>query len=275
MGMLRTLLCASMALASACGQPASTPIERPTGAGELVLRVETRGGLLPPLERQRQIPAISIYGDGLVIVPAPIPGIFPGPAGYDLLSVRIDPGLLDDIVARAVAVGLRGPDRRIEQEGPDFVADGGASVITLVTDGRPHVTTADALFDTDASTRERQVLAEFVRDLLALPASDDEVEHHEPSAYRVYVAVPDPGFGPDVEDVDELAWPFDGPLATWGEPIAPDGLSVDVRCRVVSAEGSGEALRMLRAATAATNVVDAGDRRIVAYRPLLPDEDGC
>lgn len=271
-----SLLFASLMLAlSACGQPAPTPVERPTAAGELVVRIETSGGLLPPLERQRQVPAISIYGDGLVIVPAPARDVFPAPAGYELAAFRIDPTLLDDIVAEAVAVGLRGPERRVEQPGPDFVADGGATVITVVSDGQRHVTTGDALFDVDPSTEERRLLSGFVRKLLALPGQADEVGPYEAAAVRVSTALPDLGFGPEFEEIDEVDWPFADPLATWGEPIPPDGLSVDPRCRVVSGVELEAALPMLRAATVATIVVEGEGRRIIAYRPLLPDEAGC
>jgi len=269
------MLWAAIAMALvACGQSAPTAIARPTEAGELVVRVETRGGLLPPLERERQAPEISIYGDGLVIVPAPFRDIFPGPAGYDLEAFRIEPGLIDDIVAEAAAIGLRGASRRIEQPGPEFVADAGATTITIVTEGQTHVTSADALFDTD-STQERALLADFVGRLRALRATADGITPYEAAATRVYVAVPDPGFGPDLELGEEVEWPFDDPLATWGEPIPPDGLSVDVRCRVVRSEELKAGVPVLEAANVATVVVDGTDRRIVALRPLLPDEDRC
>jgi hypothetical protein len=272
---LRNLLYGLLAIALvACGEPAPTTLDRPTGADELVVRVETLGGLLPPLERERQLPEISIYGDGLVIVPAPQRDIFPGPAGYDLDSFRIEADLLDDIVAEAVAIGLHGPDRSLEQEGPDFVADAGATVVTVVTDGSSHVTSADALFD-ESTGRERQLLSEFVGNLHQLRSAADEVAVVESSRLRVYVAAPEPGFGGELDVADEVVWPFAEPLASWGEPIPPDGLSVDVRCRVVEGDQLEAVLPVLRSASAATIVVEGDDRRILAYRPVLPDEDGC
>jgi hypothetical protein len=251
-------------------------VARPTGAGELVLRVESQGGLLPPLDRERQLPAISIYGDGLVLVPEAVDGSFPGPAGYELQQFTIDADLLDDIVAAAVGVGLHGDDRHLAQEGPEFVADGGATTVTLVAEGDSHVTSADALFDTtDADTPARTQLRDFVNRLFRLrPTAGGP--RYEPAAYRVYVAAPDPGFGADLPDAVPMAWPFDEPLAAWGEPLPDDGLSVAVRCRVLPSADVADALEVLRAATSTTVVVDeADDRAIVAYRPLLPDEDGC
>ena len=272
---LRTALVTSLSLVMvACGDAAPTTVERPTGVGELVVRVHTAGGLLPPLERERQLPEISIYGDGLVLVPAPLRDIFPGPAGYALQSFRIEADLLDDIVADAVAIGLRGPDRYLEQEGPEFVADAGATTVTVVTDGSPHVTTADVLFD-ETTSQERQLLAEFVSKLHELQTGAGDLAISEPSRLRVYIAAPDPGFGPDVELGDEVAWPFAEPLASWGEPMPPDGLSVDVRCRVVEGDELDAALPVLQFATSATIVVSGDERRILAHRPLLPDEDGC
>lgn len=186
-----------------CGGPQPTAttdpglVERPTGADELVLRVENRGGLQPPLERERQLPAMSIYGDGLVLVPKPVDLNFPDPAGYELDAFRIEAALLDDIVAAGVAVGLRQEDCHVAQEGPDFVADAGATTITLVAAAGRHVTGADALFDAaDPDTAERTQLRDFVERLYGLRPADAALERHEPEAYRVYVAAPDPGFGP-------------------------------------------------------------------------------
>ncbi|MGH2428171.1 MAG: hypothetical protein ACRDGV_04685 [Candidatus Limnocylindria bacterium] len=252
-------------------------VERPTGADELVLRLETRGGLLPPLERERQLPSISIYGDGQVLVPAPVDASFPGPAGYGLESFRIGDGLLDEIVAAAVSIGLRGEDRHLPQEGPDFVADAGATTLTLVTGDGRHVTSADALFDAaDTDTPARTQLRDFVERLYALRPTRVAPAPYQPDAYRVFVADPDPGFGAELPDAPPVAWPFPEPLAAWGEALPADGLSVDVRCRVMSLAELADAFEFLRAATSATVVVDEADERaIVAWRPLLPDEEGC
>ena len=258
-------------------EPRQVEIARPTGAGELVLRVETRGGLLPPLERERQLPSISIYGDGQVLVPAPVDASFPGPAGYGLESFTIEAGLLDDIVAAAVSIGLRGEDRHLAEEGPDFVADAGATTVTLVAGGGRHVTSADALFDVgDADTPARTQLRDFVDRLFALRPTEGGLVPYEPDAYRVFVADPDPGFGAELPDAPPVAWPFPEPLGAWGEALPDDGLSVDVRCRILAVAELADALEVLLAATSVTVVVDQADQEaIIAYRPLLPDEEGC
>lgn len=266
-----------------CGvtQPEESPgpgqAERPTDAGELVLRVEIRGGLQPPLERERQLPAISIYGDGAVLMPAPVDAMFPGPAGYELDAFRIEADLLDEVVAAALAMGLHGEDRHLAQEGPAFVADAGATTVTLVTDDGRHVTTADALFETaDTDTPARTQLRAFVERLYALRPTDAAPARYEPATYRVYVAAPDPGFGSDPAAAEPVAWPFPEPLDDWGEPLPADGLSVDVRCEVITAAELADVFEVLRAARATTIVMDlARDQAIVAYRPLLPDEEGC
>ena len=254
--------------------PTPAPVDRPTGAGELVLRVELRGGLLPPLDRERQLPTMSIYGDGLVLVPAEVPDIFPGPAGYEFRSFWIDDALVDQIVAGGLSIGLRGPERHLPQEGPDFVADAGGTVVTLIANGQRHVTTADALFDGADETGERRLLAEFLERLRSLERGGGEA--HEADSYRVFVAAPDPGFGGEPEAGPPVPWPFDGELASWGEPLPADGLTVDARCRVLDGEELAGALPFLRSTTASTVVRDeAGTEAIVAYRPLLPDETGC
>jgi hypothetical protein len=273
----RVVVCACLALVLVgCGETEPTPISPPIAPDELVGRVEALGGLLPPLESERSLPSISIYGDGLVLVPRPVPGIFPGPAGYALDAFRIDADLLDEIVASALGIALRGADRRIEQEGPEFVVDGGATVITVVANGGRHVTVADALFDAPASSQERQLLSGFVSRLLELHGSARDVAIYEPSSIAVYVAALDPGFGQAVGSEPDAAWPFAEPIAMWGEPMPADGLSVDVRCAVVRGAELSGALPALLGATATTPFVDdVGDRRILAWRPLLPDERDC
>jgi hypothetical protein len=273
----RFVVCACLALVLVgCGETEPTPVSRPIAPDELVVRVETLGGLAPPLESERSLPSISIYGDGLVLVPRPEPGIFPGPAGYALDAFRIDADLLDEIVASALGIGLRGADRRIEQEGPEFVVDGGAMVITVVANGARHVTAADALFDAPASSQERQLLSGFVSRLLELKSSASGVAPYESTSAAVYVAALDPGFAPEVGSEPDVPWPFAEPIASWGEPMPPDGLSVGVRCAVVGGAELSAALPALLEATATTAFVDdAGDRRILAWRPILPDERDC
>jgi hypothetical protein len=252
-----------------------TPVSRPTAPGELLVRVETVGGLLPPLDAQRSVPAISIYGDGLVLVPATVPDIFPGPAGQELEAFHVGAGVLDEIVAAAGVAGLHGPERRVEQEGPEFVADGGATVITVVSNGQRHVTVADGLFDVEPGTPLRRALADFVRRLVELRNTATDVVSYEPSAVAVFVAAFDEAFVPDPQMVTRVEWPFADPLATWGEPVPPDGLSVDVRCRVVDGDELDLLRDALRTLTTTTVVVQDSEERILAWRPLLPDEASC
>lgn len=63
-----TLLLVASAL-SACG---SDTIEHATGASDLVLRIETGGGFVPVEVNLTQLPDVSIYGDGTVIVTGPM-----------------------------------------------------------------------------------------------------------------------------------------------------------------------------------------------------------
>lgn len=265
------LLVASLAVGLVACSSETVPIHRPTGAADLVIRVETVGAMLPPLEAERRLPEISIYGDGSVLVPAQIPDV-PGPAGYDVESFQIESKVLDDIVAAAQTVGLRGPERRLEQEGPQFVADAGYTVVTVAADGARHVTRAAALFDVPDGSQERQSLARFVEDLRTLRGAD--AAQYQLTKLAVYVATPDPGFQPDAELAQDVEWPFAIPLSTWGEPVPP--IMVSTRCAVVSGEVLEAALPTLRAATSTTVFVDAvGDRGVVAVRPVLPDEAGC
>src|SRR5690606_23012700 len=49
-------------------------------AGELLLRVDVGGGFVPIEVHLSHLPILSVYDSGLVLVPAPVPAIYPGPA---------------------------------------------------------------------------------------------------------------------------------------------------------------------------------------------------
>ena len=148
-------------------------------------------------------------------------------------------------------------------------------MITVVSNESRHQTTVDALFDVQPDTLERQTLDDFVSRLFALRNAADAVGEYEPSGVRLYTAgLVNAEFMSEMELV-EVAWPFPAPLATWGEALEADGLTVDVRCDVVAGEDLDTAVPMLRAATAATVVVDGDEQRLIGYRPLLPDESTC
>ena len=93
--------CAQPGSAGGAGAPASPapagsgPVTEsaslPAGDDTVVLRVEHRGGFVPPQWLASRLPMVSVYADGRVISDGPVPAIAPGPALPNLLQGRITP----------------------------------------------------------------------------------------------------------------------------------------------------------------------------------------
>jgi hypothetical protein len=123
--------------------PAETgPISHATGPTDLVLQATSGGGLLPQELRLAEMPNVSIYGDGRVVML----GLHGGGPGDPLLPELTETRLTADGMARilqaAREAGVLGPDRRFDL--PD-VYDLWTVWFTATTDGKPHRVSAYAL----------------------------------------------------------------------------------------------------------------------------------
>lgn len=61
---------AAAAIAAGCGAPQRLSMEHPTDPTAVVLRVDSRGGLLPSSSRAAMLPFFSLYGDGRLLYSA-------------------------------------------------------------------------------------------------------------------------------------------------------------------------------------------------------------
>jgi hypothetical protein len=159
------------------------------------------------------------------------------------------------------------------------VSDAPTTTFTVVTDGERHVTSAYALgFESQGSSDdEREALDKlqtFAEDLGNLTAWIDadqlgEERPFDPDAMRVYVhsydRSPEPGLHQEPKD-----WPLDVPLASFG-----DETNVGSRCGAVDGEDFDAVYRLARASNELTPWRSGGERFLLAFRPLLPDETGC
>jgi hypothetical protein len=213
--------------------------DHPTGADELVLRVQTGGGFVPVEYNLRSVPGFSLFGDGRLIVEGPMIEIYPPPALPNLQASRLTEEAVQAILAEADRAGLMGPDATYDYP---CIADAPTTTFTVVADGATHTISAYALgFDEGAGggtcdgvdTEARAALSEFwaqLGDLASwLPAGSMSAEQeYVPTEMRVYVR---PYLG-DPELVQEpIDWPLDTPPASFGEP---DPNLTDTRCGVVS-----------------------------------------
>ncbi|HWO69366.1 MAG TPA: hypothetical protein VNP94_01210 [Actinomycetota bacterium] len=273
-------------LAAACGRlqrPGDGGIAHPTGPEDLVLRVATGGGLLPPEAAFRELPSFSLYGDGRLIQPGATIEIYPGPALPAAFVSRISEAGVQAILARAEEAGLLGPDRRL---GWPLVVDAPWTTLTVVAGGGAHVVSVYALGLEEAGdglppgvTEEeaalRRELAAFLRALGDLRSWLPEgavgaEEAYEPHALRVLVQPwrepPDPALSQA-----EVAWPL-GPLSGFGRG---SDLAPGARCGVVEGPDLHEVLPLAERANELTPWTSGGQRYLLTFRPLLPDESGC
>lgn len=278
-------LIAVASLAAGCvagGSPSPSGIAHPTGATELVLRIESGGGFVGPSVSLAQIPIVSIFGDGRVIVNGAQIAIFPGPALPSVVTYRISEDGLQRILENADAAGLLGPDATYDYP---FIADAPTTTFTLVARGGKHVVAAYALSETSGNDsqldpdarRARAALFAFeqkasdVRGFLGATVVTEPEAQYQPTTMRIYATAAQPdqsgGVQPNVKD-----WPLSTPLSTFG---APTGTFEGIRCGTVSGDDLRTLMPQLQTANQQTFWRSGGATYQLILRPLLPDESGC
>jgi hypothetical protein len=89
------------------GSSAPTTIDHPTGASDVILRMEDVGGFVPIELLAMRVPAWTLYGDGTLIV-APSGGALlnpvPGPTP-PMLTAKLDESLVQEILETALTQG--------------------------------------------------------------------------------------------------------------------------------------------------------------------------
>lgn len=282
---VRLVLPVALFLSACAGREGILPRSEPSSIDHpvegLVLRVETGGGFVPAELAFREIPGFSLYGDGRVLVTGPVPEIYPGPALPNLQEYRLTDEAVQHLLRMAERAGLLGPDRSYELA---TIADAPTMVLTAVAGGRRHRVSVYAPGfeeDIEAGVPEedmeaRRRLVGFASRLGDLESTLQEgtwtgPEPYRPEAMRVLVLPPGEQPDPEIEPGIE-AWPLETPLSRFGEPATtvPEG-----SCRVVDGEDLETLLPLAERATEITLWESEGERYLIAFRPLLPDEGGC
>ena len=272
-------------LTAACGRlnddgPGSGEdrITHPTGANNLVIRIDVGGGFVPVEYNLAAIPGVSIYGDGRMIVTGPVIEIYPGPALPNLQVTQLSEDALQAILRAADDAGLL--DGNASYDYP-CVTDLPTTTFTVVAEGRTNVVTAYALgLDDGAGACEgvdsdaRAALAAFqsrfgdLRNLVPEGSIGAE-EPYVPTEMRVFVL---PYRGEPELPQQPVEWPVTGPLDSFGAPTdVPEGS----RCGVVSGEDLTGLLAAATSANQLTPWTSDGTEHALILRPLLPDEHGC
>jgi hypothetical protein len=277
---MRIRVLAPLALAAALSAaPASAAqpvtIRHPTGATAVIARVGTSGGFVPVQVNLRSLPSFTLYGDGTVVVPAPVIQIFPGPAISPLVRGRLSEQQVQALLRRAQAAGLlaRGAIGYGDM-GAVGVSDMPTTMLILNANGRHVARSAYALGATPrsgrlspAQARARRALARFIAQLPQGTAR----QPYTPHAIAVYVA-PFPGKD---RPGDRVRWPLASNLASAGRrPSA----GYPYRCITVRGTAVATLLATLRRADEQSQWIarpGAARRFQVVARPLLPDQRDC
>ena len=272
---IRVLTWLALAVAlSAAPASAAQPVAigHPRSATAVVVRVSTGGGFVPVQVDLRSLPSFTLYGDGTVIVPAPVIQIVPGPAVYPLVRSRVSERQVQALLRRAQAAGLlaRGAIGYGDM-GAVGVSDMPTTTLIFDANGR-HVRSAYALGATPGSgrlspaqARARRALARFIAQL---PQGSTGTPY-TPHAIAVYVG-PFQGQGNG-----RVRWPLASNLATAGRRPAN---GFPYRCIGVRGRAVKTLLATLRRANEQSQwIARPGAARSfqVVARPLLPDQRDC
>lgn len=251
-----------------CGSssPAGSGHSLPTGADEVVVRVEYVGGFAPPEVLLRRLPQLLVTGDGRVFTPGAVAEVYPGPLVLPVMVGTIDREGLATILAAADSAQLLGPP-------PDYalppgvgIMDAADTVVTVTADGVTYTHRAYALGLDETSTTARARLAGFVDKVLDLatlvgPTHLGDAEVYAPAAYRVMATVVDPAQYTEPEPT-VLPWPG-------STGLHPGGME---QCTVVDADAVGS---LFLDANELTFFDDGGVVYRLAVVEQLPGEHGC
>lgn len=259
-------LAAAATLLGACGGSSGGPEGAPPAdPDQAVLRVVTRGGFAAESRRPAQLPRLTVYGDGRVIVTGPTTLEFPGPALPSLQEFRLTREGLGRLVDDVRDLGL------LDDPPPDYgepgVTDQATTTVTVLVDGRTRRVEVYALGPTGRvsgvtpeQSEHRRRLEQLIdragdpdaQRAVVVPGSE---QRYEPTALAVLVRPSGP------TDGDVHAWPL-------GDLAGTD-------CIVLTGADVATALTAARSAHEGDQWQSRGASYDLHFRPLLPDEGSC
>jgi hypothetical protein len=285
---MRALLVVVAIAASGCAPhtgdgPSGTRIaDPPPGRGQLILRMDTSGGFVAPQTTLQQIPAFSLYGDGLTITQGAQMEIYPGPALPSVIVTQITPEGVQALVQAALDAGLGANHSYTTMT----ISDMPTSTFTLMTNGVAYTTSVYALgagggTAPGMSSSERAAragLEKFSAELSDLRGSLPQGsvgadKQYTPEGLRVFVQPPQPAPDPAL-DQKAATWPLSTPLSRFGKP-APGLPGTGTRCGTVTGSDLDRLLPLARSANQLTPWRSDGATFSLVFRVLLPDEEGC
>lgn len=263
--------CAAQATATPQG---SGPVEHPTAANVVVLRLEEGGGLVPMDFFATQLPTFSLYGDGTVLYAQEVRHELEGATGpLPLRKATMDDAQMSALLAFALGQGGLA-DARADYPNPQ-VADGPSSIFAIRADAVDKTVGVYALGIESPDTPDLAIRARFQQLAIILRAFAGQVAAgratdagiYQPPAYRAVLAE-EQGVPAEVRD-----WPWDD-LAPEDFARRPsDPVFATRRYAVITPEQARTLSQTPEGGLYAIAVL--GPDRVpytIAVRPLLPDE---
>lgn len=251
------------------GGDGSSAAHVPGGPDDVLVRVSHQGGFVPLGWDFSTVADVTVYADGLAVVPGPTTLEYPGRLLPNLQTYRLSDEAVRAIVTAAEDAGLLGA---APEYGMPAITDVGSTLVTVGVDGTSHAHDAYALEiarDTDGDvaglTEEhlaaREALAGFVDAVRAAVGSAEEAGPYAPDAYAVMARPADAAA--EVEPAPaEIAWPLAVPLT-------------GADCVVVDGEDAAALGPVLADARQGDRFVQDGVAHDVWVRVLLPGDPGC
>jgi hypothetical protein len=261
--------------------PAATPkYAVATGATNLILRIQTSGGFVAPGFLLTTVPGFALYGDGRIIVPGPVPEIFPSPLLPTELAMQVTPAEIQKIVAAADAAGLLGPDASFNVVG---IADAPTTEFTTVVAGKVHRISAYALSEAgagdgrtsgdpavDAARARLSAFWSQVMDLATFLGRPVPTETYAPAGLRVFLADAGPA-DPSQPTAATMAWPLSSdPARIWEQTTNPSTM-----CVALTGTDLATFTAVARTVTSGTIWTYGSARYAVNVRPMYPNETSC
>jgi hypothetical protein len=252
-----------------------------TAPTDLLVRVGYEGGFVPIEWNFRNLPSLSLFGDGTLVTPGAQIEIYPGPALPAISRRTVQEEGVQAILGEVLDAVERVPDD-LGDMGSVGIADAATTVLTIRAGGVDRTIRAYALAElpdrpdgmSEDVFQARQRLSALVTRLGAL---DGWLPEGSLGAEDAYVAGAARLFVSDYRPAEDLpqepvGWPLDGALASFG---SGDGQPQGYRCGTVEGDEWQSVLDLAGASNELTPWTDGGDRFSIVVRPLLPDESGC
>jgi hypothetical protein len=260
--LLLLVLLAGCADRAAVGSgPGSSP-SASLAADGLAIQVRSSGGMMPTTARVTALPVVSVYGDGRVITPAPVPAIYPGPALEGLQVEHLTPAQVSSLVDQ----GLRAGVGSLGDLGQPQVSDAPSTMFFVA--GR--TTEVDALgIGADGTLTKKQRDARKQLQSLLDMLTGLSTKGATPYVPARVAAVSTPWVA------GTTGLPQPPPAVAWPGPQLPGDKTAAYGCVVAAGAQAAAVVAAAGKANSQTPWTSAGAQWRLALRPLLPDESTC